>query len=220
MKNRKRNRLKGYDYSQDNLYFITICVKKMLCCLGYIAPPVRTGRDLSPSSSSPSSSSPSSSSPSSSSPSSSSPSSSSPSSSSPSSSSPSPTSSTQIQNQINELNEYGEIVKNRLLWLAEQYRYVVLHNYVVMPNHVHAIIEIDSSKVVDKPIKIKSLSSLVGAFKTTSSKMIHEAGFSSFAWHRSFHDHIIRSDKSYQIISNYIDQNPSKWQTDKFFSTS
>ena len=200
MKNRKRNRLKGYDYSQDNLYFITICVKKMLCCLGYIAPPVRTGRDLSPSSSSPSSSSPSSSSP--------------------SSSSPSPTSSTQIQNQINELNEYGELVQNRLLWLAEQYRYVVLHNYVVMPNHVHTIIEIDSSKVVDKPIKIKSLSSLVGAFKTTSSKMIHEAGFSSFAWHRSFHDHIIRSDKSYQIISNYIDQNPSKWQTDKFFSTS
>ncbi|HLW31433.1 MAG TPA: transposase [Aequorivita sp.] len=190
MKNRKRNRLKGYDYSQDNLYFITICVKKMLCCLGYIAPPVRTGRDLSPSSSSPSSS------------------------------SPSPTSSTQIQNQINELNEYGELVQNRLLWLAEQYRYVVLHNYVVMPNHVHTIIEIDSSKVVDKPIKIKSLSSLVGAFKTTSSKMIHEAGFSSFAWHRSFHDHIIRSDKSYQIISNYIDQNPSKWQTDKFFSTS
>ncbi|SDX28021.1 transposase [Aequorivita viscosa] len=215
MKNRKRNRLKGYDYSQDDLYFITICVKKMLCCLGNITPSVRTGRDLSPSSSSPSSSSPSSSSPSSSSPSSSSPSS--------SSSNhhlPSPTSSTQIQNQINELNEYGEIVKNRLLWLAEQYRYVVLHNYVVMPNHVHAIIEIDSSKVVDKPIKIKSLSSLVGAFKTTSSKMIHEAGFSSFAWHRSFHDHIIRSDKSYQIISDYIDQNPSKWQTDKFFPTS
>lgn len=195
MKNRKRNRLKGYDYSQDNLYFITICVKKMLCCLGNITPPVRTGRDLSPSSSSPSSSSS-------------------------NHHLPSPTSSTQIQNQINELNEYGEIVKNRLLWLAEQYRYVVLHNYVVMPNHVHAIIEIDSSKVVDKPIKIKSLSSLVGAFKTTSSKMIHEAGFSSFAWHRSFHDHIIRSDKSYQIISDYIDQNPSKWQTDKFFSTS
>ncbi len=195
MKNRKRNRLKGYDYSQDDLYFITICVKKMLCCLGNITPPVRTGRDLSPSSSSPSSSSS-------------------------NHHLPSPTSSTQIQNQINELNEYGEIVKNRLLWLAEQYRYVVLHNYVVMPNHVHAIIEIDSSKVVDKPIKIKSLSSLVGAFKTTSSKMIHEAGFSSFAWHRSFHDHIIRSDKSYQIISDYIDQNPSKWQTDKFFPTS
>ena len=43
MKNRKRNRLKGYDYSRDNLYFVTICVKDRVCCLGSVG----TGRDLS-----------------------------------------------------------------------------------------------------------------------------------------------------------------------------
>lgn len=115
------------------------------------------------------------------------------------------------------LNQYGEIVRERLLWLAIQYPYVVLHNYVVMPNHIHAILEIDSFKVKDNSVKIKSLSSLFGAFKTTSSKLIRQAGFLDFSWHRSFHDHIIRSESSYHNISNYIDQNPSKWKSDTFF---
>lgn len=44
LKNRKSNRLKGYDYAQDNLYFVTICVQDRNCCFGSI---VGTGRDLS-----------------------------------------------------------------------------------------------------------------------------------------------------------------------------
>lgn len=119
--------------------------------------------------------------------------------------------------KIMVLNKYDEIVQDRLLWLPVQYPYVILHNFEVMPNHVHAILEIDSLRFRDKLIKIKSLSRLYGAFQTTSSKMIHQAGFLDFSWHRSFHDHIIRSDKSYRNISNYIDENPSKWDSDKFF---
>ena len=36
MKKRKRNRMLRYDYSQNNLYFVTICVKNMECCFGEI----------------------------------------------------------------------------------------------------------------------------------------------------------------------------------------
>ena len=36
IRNRKRNRLKGYDYSQKGWYFITICVKNRIECLGEI----------------------------------------------------------------------------------------------------------------------------------------------------------------------------------------
>jgi REP element-mobilizing transposase RayT len=86
-----------------------------------------------------------------------------------------------------------------------------------MPNHVHAILEIDSNLVANQEIKIKSLSSLIGAYKTTSSKHIHLAGLTNFAWQRSFHDHIIRNDASYERISNYIDTNQDRWKTDKFF---
>lgn len=116
-----------------------------------------------------------------------------------------------------ELNQYGLIVEEKIKWLMSQYEYVDVHNFVVMPNHFHLILEIDRSKIVDPQTKIKSLSSLLGAMKTTSSKAIHLLEFHYFAWHRSFHDHIIRDEKSYVNISNYIDNNPQKWFQDKFF---
>ena len=116
-----------------------------------------------------------------------------------------------------QLNSYGLIVEDRIKWLSEQYDYVEVHNYIVMPNHIHLIIEIDSLRVRGKEIKIKSLSSLMGALKTTSSKLIHEKELLGFAWQRSFHDHIIRHDRAYQNISNYIDLNPRKWLEDTFF---
>ncbi|GGG55432.1 hypothetical protein GCM10010976_27880 [Bizionia arctica] len=177
--------MKGFDYSSNHLYFVTICVKDRLCCFGEVV--VGTARELS------------------------------------------------VQdirnkniinndkidpnpfNKIMKLNSFGLIVQDKMLWLETQYPYVVLYNFVVMPNHVHAIIEIDSLKMTDKEIKIKSLSSLVGAFKTTSSKLIHEKGFNDFSWQRSFYDHIIRTQKAYHNISNYLDMNPQKWQQDSLF---
>ncbi len=131
------------------------------------------------------------------------------------------------------LNEYGKIAEEQWFWLAEQYPYVVLHKFVVMPNHIHGIIEIDRTKIIgglqdkSKPfipitnkvssIKIKSISELMGAYKTTSSKRIHIAGNEEFAWHRSFHDHIIKNEKAFQKISNYIINNPMLWKEDKFY---
>ena len=114
------------------------------------------------------------------------------------------------------LNEYGLIVDEKINWLIKQYEYVDIHNYVIMPNHFHFILEIDSLKVKDKEIKIKTLSSLMGALKTTSSSEIHDLGFEDFAWHRSFHDHIIRDEKSYFKIVNYIENNPNTWYKDTF----
>ena len=230
MKNRKRNRMKGFDYSSNNLYFITNCVKNNLCCFGNVISDatVGTGRDLSVHYSE-------------------------------NHHSGNHHSenhhaknhhfgnhhfgnhhsenyhfenhhsenhhSENHQSQINpfgnvvmELNSFGLIVKNQIEWLENQYSYISIHNYVIMPNHFHLILEIDSSKVNTNEIKIKSLSSLMGALKTTSSKQIRDFGFIDFAWHRSFHDHIIRNEKEYELISNYIDRNPQKWFEDRFYS--
>lgn len=65
--------------------------------------------------------------------------------------------------------------------------------------------------------KIKSLSELMGAYKTTTSKLIRLAGLPDFAWQRSFHDHIIRHNSAYRHIRNYIQENPAKWQDDMFY---
>ena len=201
MKSRKANRLKGYDYSKDNLYFVTSCVKNMQCCFGSVVS-VGTGRDLSvhnpdnyfdnnPDNIS--------------------------------------NNNSDVKDGIEAemiLNEFGIIANNQLEWLQNQYPYIFLHSYIVMPNHIHAVIEIDSSLLktvqnLDEPekiVKIKSLSQIMGAFKTTSSKLIHEAGTIDFAWHRSFHDHIIRDEKAYLNIVNYIENNPNSWNKDKFFA--
>jgi REP element-mobilizing transposase RayT len=146
----------GYDYSQDNLYFVTICVKDMVCTFG------------------------------------------------------------NVENQQMILNDYGEIVKKQWFWLADQYSYINLHAFVVMPNHIHGIVEIKRNNAVIENQKIKSLSQIIGALKTTASKQIHLSGKPNFVWHRSFHDHIIRSEEAFEKISNYIENNPMKWKGDKF----
>ena len=116
------------------------------------------------------------------------------------------------------LNEYGEIVKERWLWLQDQYNYVKCCEYAIMPNHFHGILIIDTIVGAgrDLPLqKIKPLSELIGAFKTTSSKLIHQTGLNEFRWQRSFYDHIIRNESSLNNIRQYIRQNPLNWDTDK-----
>ena len=64
-----------------------------------------------------------------------------------------------------------------------------------------------SQKDEPKP-KIKSLSELIGAFKTMSSKELHQKGLKEFKWQRSFYDRIIRNEKELYQIRKYIEQNP------------
>jgi REP element-mobilizing transposase RayT len=36
-------------------------------------------------------------------------------------------------------------------------------------------------------------------------------------WQRNYHEHIIRNEKTYQYIANYIINNPEKWENDRFY---
>ena len=36
-------------------------------------------------------------------------------------------------------------------------------------------------------------------------------------WQRNYYEHIIRNDKSYGSIAEYIINNPAKWQEDKLY---
>lgn len=120
------------------------------------------------------------------------------------------------------LNVYGSIVADQWHWLHEQYPYLTEDDFVVMPNHVHGIIHISASVENggagdgrDRTLQpIKSLSELVGAFKTTSSKRIHESGLPSFRWQKSFYERIIRHDQELTRIQEYIHSNPLRWERD------
>ncbi|NJL77405.1 MAG: transposase [Saprospiraceae bacterium] len=63
-----------------------------------------------------------------------------------------------------------------------------------------------------------SVSRMLGSFKSACSYHIHKAfPDAEFAWQERFHDHIIRSEESFVQISNYIVNNPLKWEEDMFF---
>lgn len=174
---RMSNRLKDFDYSSDNFYFITTNVKDRNKCFG------------------------------------------------------------KINDGVVELNIVGKIVERHWLWLQEQYKYIRLHEYIVMPDHFHGIIEInrvlidfpefendmlgtnqnlslpyqfqkaDLTRLNSDFIKIKPLPELIGAFKSRASKEIHDLGL-DFEWQRSFNDKIIKDKMAYDLISLYIRDNP------------
>jgi putative transposase len=128
----------------------------------------------------------------------------------------------EIVNKKMKLNEHGEIANQQFNWLHNQYPYVEIPIWIVMPNHVHAIVRINNNRgqsrlspvkrsPVTESIKIKPLPELIGAYKTTTSKKIHQSGFSGFRWQRSYHERIINNKIQYACISDYIKKNPEKW---------
>lgn len=61
-----------------------------------------------------------------------------------------------------------------------------------------------------------SISSIIGSYKAAVTKHANRLGY-EFAWQTRFHDHIIRDEKSYQRIVNYIESNVLNWKDDKFY---
>jgi REP element-mobilizing transposase RayT len=172
---RRSIRLKGYDYSQTGMYFVTICAQKHQCLFGKI-----TDGEM-------------------------------------------------------VLNECGKIVNDEWQYLKIKYPHVVLHEYVIMPNHFHGIVEIsgnvpvgagsarpenaddigaDDTGAGEPRPYVPTFGNIIGYFKYQTTK---KNDLPVELWQRNYHEHIIRNNKSYQYISNYIINNAINWQKDKFY---
>ena len=96
------------------------------------------------------------------------------------------------ESPVVKLNKNGEIVNNYIQQLNARFGLVV-DKYVIMPNHIHLIIEITERSIRDSTLHKRSiLSNAIGYLKTNISREIHKNGFGDDIWQRSFHDHIIR----------------------------
>ncbi|WP_212747628.1 transposase [Fodinibius saliphilus] len=133
------------------------------------------------------------------------------------------------------LNSWGEIARENWINTESIRDNVRLDVFVVMPNHIHGIIEIvDSKNIVgvyrntplrsDSPVnqsEFKSPSETIGAivrgYKSTVTKQINKIRNSpgEKVWQRNYYDHIIRDKKSLERIRYYIIQNPAQWQEDQ-----
>ena len=109
------------------------------------------------------------------------------------------------------LNELGQIAEKCILCIPECYPNVTVDNYVIMPNHVHAILIFKEAAEKD------TLSRVIGQYKMAVTKKIHCINPNIVVWQRSFHDHIIRNQHSYEKIWKYISDNPRKWKEDCFY---
>ena len=116
------------------------------------------------------------------------------------------------------LTKLGEVVSECWLDIPNHYPKVRLHEFVIMPNHLHGIIEIKQRKPSDT-FETK-LSSIVRGFKIGVSMMNKELELCKHPiWHRNYYEHIIRNEKSFNNISNYIRSNPDNWHRDKYYDT-
>lgn len=105
--------------------------------------------------------------------------------------------------------------------LPNKFPNIKLNAYIVMPNHIHGIIEIVSTdKLLGTP-----LYTIVQWFKTMTTnayiKNVHTNNWSAFSgklWQRNYYEHIIRNEKSLNAIMQYIHANPKNWLQDQHFT--
>jgi putative transposase len=124
------------------------------------------------------------------------------------------------------LNEVGKIVEEEILKTQEVRKYIFIEIFQVMPNHVHLVITIlcddcrgtarraPTVEHFGKPT-INSIPTIIRSLKSAISNRIHKTGYSGYIFQRNYHEHIIRNEKSYDEIYDYILSNPSKWDEDR-----
>jgi REP element-mobilizing transposase RayT len=154
----------------------------------------------------------------------------------------------EISNNEMFLSQIGLIVYNEWNISFDMRAELFCDNFVIMPNHIHAILRIenginknndpvgtygraslqgdDDEQQQNKNTGVayrspKSISSFVAGFKSAATKQINEFRKTPKmpVWQSRFHDHIIRNNDEYQRIYNYIENNIQNWNNDKFFKT-
>jgi len=109
-----------------------------------------------------------------------------------------------------ELSQVGRVAEHYIQRINQMYENVWVDHYVIMPDHIHLLNCIDGDADnggmwASRP----TIQTIVRSLKTLVTKQIGRS-----IWQASFYDHIIRSEKAYQEIWQYIENNPAQWEED------
>ena len=131
------------------------------------------------------------------------------------------------------LSEYGKIADEQIKTVQQRFPTIIIPQYVIMPNHIHLILILNeagganttfaptpqtgagrAAKWAGGASPSPTVSDVIRVLKSQTTRLCNCGGK---LFQRSFHDHIIRNEKDYMMISKYIENNPYKWEEDCFF---
>ncbi len=139
-----------------------------------------------------------------------------------------------------QLSALGKYADEQLRHVASHYPYAEIPLWVVMPNHIHAVViirpELQSddtphvrtmctsslqNNIIDEKMQFVShhrglLSTTIGGLKRAITRYARQQQI-PFAWQTRFHDHIIRDTDEMNRIAKYIENNVAKWEYDELF---
>ena len=130
--------------------------------------------------------------------------------------------------------ELGKLAEKYWYEIPDQFNFVELGSFVVMPNHIHGILVVTHDTDVDEsstptpktggitghknPMLNENIARIIRWYKGRCTFEMRQIN-TDFKWQSRFHDHIIRTDEEYLRIHHYIQQNPDNWDTDRFYQT-
>ena len=124
------------------------------------------------------------------------------------------------------LNDYGKIAKKEWLRTENLRDNVRLDEFVVMPNHLHGIIELAESRDTARRVPAKerfgkptknSIPTIIRSYKSAVTKKVNELNNQpgDKVWQRNYYDHIIRNRQDLNRIRKYIRDNPNNWENNE-----
>lgn len=115
------------------------------------------------------------------------------------------------------LSPYGIVAEKYIAFMNGKYDNVFVDKYVVMPNHIHLIVVVQNSENSNGALQAPHPTNTVIPKFISLYKRYCNQEYTENIWQTSYHDHIIRGDKDYKEIWEYIENNSLKWQEDEFY---
>ena len=122
-------------------------------------------------------------------------------------------------------NKLGMYAQRRLLISNKINNGITILESIIMPNHIHAIVKIetnDTDIIVTNEERLELnrvplLSRYIASYKSSVTWFANQQNI-KFKWQRSYYDHMIRHTGEYRKISEYINTNVERWINDKYYN--
>jgi len=128
-----------------------------------------------------------------------------------------------------KLNDLGETIRECWLAIPRHFAKVNLHEFVIMPNHLHGIVEIvavgaqhaapllGTNSNARNPAFVKpgSLGAIIRSYKAAVARQARrELGWHGEVWQRNYFERVLRDGKEIAEAGRYIAENPMMWELD------